>query len=142
MGIPSEGFALRISIRIVKLYLEIARLEVKMAYCSSCNNVVHRTTKICPNCGGDFSKLFGPSALWGKPPGPREDHLASARQKVHQEYLDRKARGQTNEISQKPPEEGWIEGIIMSILAYAIVAVFAVPIIWIIWMLAKWFYWS
>ena len=39
-------------------------------YCSSCKGVVHRTTKVCPHCGGDMTKLFGPKALWGKPTKP------------------------------------------------------------------------
>jgi hypothetical protein len=67
-----------------------------MAYCSNCKSVVHRTTKICPSCGGDLSKLFGPKALWGKPPketveGKSEDKItASDRAELtrHQAYID------------------------------------------------------
>ena len=43
-----------------------------MAYCSSCNGNVHRTTKICPHCGGDFEALFGPSREWGTAPTPEQ----------------------------------------------------------------------
>ena len=67
-----------------------------MAYCSNCKSVVHRTTKICPSCGGDLSKLFGPKALWGKPPketveGKSKDTMtASDRAELarHQAYVD------------------------------------------------------
>lgn len=118
-----------------------------MAYCSSCKGVVHRTTKICPSCGGDFSSLFGPNALWGKPKAPQ--NLESARQKVHQEYLDRKVRGQTKKISQKPHEVQkshdvveltvfqWIMRISASIISWAVTIVVAAPIVWIFWKISN-----
>ena len=67
-----------------------------MAYCSNCKSVVHRTKKVCPSCGGDLSKLFGPKALWGKPPketveGKSKDKMtASDRAELakHQAYID------------------------------------------------------
>lgn len=81
-----------------------------MAYCSNCKSVVHRTTKICPSCGGDFSKLFGPLALWGKPPKEAAEakstdqiaSLKSAERKIRQEYLDRKAAEQAGATKEKP----------------------------------------
>lgn len=36
-------------------------------HCSNCKNTVHSTTKTCPNCGGNFDKLFGPNRKWGDP---------------------------------------------------------------------------
>ena len=37
-------------------------------YCSNCKGTVQMTTKVCPHCGGDMTKLFGPIKKWGKSP--------------------------------------------------------------------------
>ena len=42
-------------------------------YCSNCEGTVHRTTKVCPHCGGDFTKVFGPNARRGEPPRKTPD---------------------------------------------------------------------
>ena len=60
-----------------------------MAHCSYCKALVHHTVKECPSCGGDFTKLFGPTAAWGDP--PVEENLETATQKIRHEALNRKA---------------------------------------------------
>lgn len=39
------------------------------SYCSNCEAKVHLTTKVCPGCGGDFTRFFGgPRIEFGTPP--------------------------------------------------------------------------
>ena len=52
-----------------------------MAYCRNCKGIVQMTTKICPHCGGDFTRFFGPTMGWGEytPETPEEAEQRKAR---------------------------------------------------------------
>jgi len=72
----------------------------KMAYCSSCKGTVHRTTKICPHCGGDFTRLFGPVQAWGtyEPPPPplSREEKQKLKEQAAEEKQKRKERAEVD----------------------------------------------
>ena len=82
-------------------------------HCSGCKGTVHWTTELCPHCGGDFNKLFGPTRRWGKPSNAQTFKTQTFREAQIEAEAERRTQEIMKNSSLPSPSKvlQWVFGI-------------------------------